>query len=216
MSVGEHRRLTQLEFRLMSEGVGSARPGGRTARTRAAVAAALQEELLEVGYGGTTMDRIARRAGVAKTTVYRRWGSVGQLVVELFAEAASVQIPVPDTGSLEGDLRELARSAVAVLTHPGSRAVFDVVVREAVHDPAARGALTDFFAGRVANAAPIVARAVERGEIPPDTDAAEVIRQVGAPYYARMYITGDPIGVADADRAAAVTALAARGGLLAR
>ena len=120
----------------MAESVGAARPGGRTARTRAAVAAALQEELLEVGYGGTTMDRIARRAGVAKTTVYRRWGSVGQLVVELFAEAARIQIPVPDTGSLEGDLRELARSAVAVLTDPRSRAVFDVVVREAVHDPA--------------------------------------------------------------------------------
>jgi hypothetical protein len=41
-----------------------------------------------------------------------------------------------------------------------------------------------------------------------------VIRQLGAPYYARLYITGDPIGVADADRAAAVTALAARHGVL--
>ena len=201
---------------MVSDGVGSARPGGRTARTRAAVAAALQEELLEVGYGGTTIDRIAKRAGVAKTTVYRRWGSVGQLVVELFAEAAGVQIPVPDTGSLEGDLRALARSAVAVLTDPRSRAIFDVVVREAVHDPAARGALTTFFAGRVANAEPIVARAVDRGEVPADTDAAEVIRQLGAPYYARLYITGDPIGVADADRAAAVTAVAARAGLLAK
>jgi AcrR family transcriptional regulator len=178
------------------------------------VAAALQEELLEVGYGGTTIDRIAKRAGVAKTTVYRRWGSVGQLVVELFAEAAGGRIPIADTGSLEGDLRALARSAVAVLLHPQSRAIFDVVVREAVHNPAARAALTDFFAGRVANAAPIVSRAVARGEIPPDTDAAEVIRQLGAPYYARLYITGDPIGVPDADRAAAVVALAAKAGLL--
>ncbi|MFF5297528.1 TetR/AcrR family transcriptional regulator [Paractinoplanes globisporus] len=178
------------------------------------MAAALQEELLEVGYGGTTIDRIAKRAGVAKTTVYRRWGSVGQLVVELFAEAAGGRIPIADTGSLEGDLRALARSAVAVLLHPQSRAIFDVVVREAVHDPAARAALTDFFAGRVANAAPIVERAVARGEIPAGTDAAEVIRQLGAPYYARMYITGDPIGEADADRAAAVVSLAARAGLL--
>ncbi|MFC7277618.1 TetR/AcrR family transcriptional regulator [Paractinoplanes rhizophilus] len=191
------------------------RPGGRTARTRTAVAAALQEELLEVGYAGTTIERIARRAGVAKTTLYRRWGSVGQLVVDLFHEAAAVEIPVADTGSLEGDLRALARSAVTLLLHPRSRAVFDIVVGEAVHDEAARAALTDFFAGRVANAAPIVARAVARGEIPANTDAAEVIRQLGAPYYARLYITGDPIGEADADRAAAVTAMAARAGLLA-
>src|SRR5689334_16812927 len=97
--------LTQLEFRLASDGVGSVRPGGRTARTRDAVSAALQEELLEVGYAGTTIERIAQRAGVAKTTVYRRWGSVGQLVVELFAAEAGAQIPVADTGSFEGDLR---------------------------------------------------------------------------------------------------------------
>jgi AcrR family transcriptional regulator len=155
----------------------------------------------------------AQRAGVAKTTVYRRWGSVGQLVVELFAEAASAQIPVADTGSLEGDLRELARASVAVLRHPPSRAIFDIVVREAVHDPAARAALATFFASRIKNAAGIVERAVARGEIPPDTDAAEVIRQLGAPYYARLYITGEPIDRADADRAAAVVALAAREGL---
>jgi AcrR family transcriptional regulator len=178
------------------------------------VAAALQEELLEVGYAGTTIERIARRAGVAKTTVYRRWGSVGQLVVDLFDEAAAVEIPIADTGSLEGDLRALARSAVAALLHPRNRAVFDIVVREAIHDASARAALSDFFAGRVVNAAPIVARAVARSEIPAGTDAAEVIRQLGAPYYARLYITGEPIGEADADRAAAVVALAARAGLL--
>ena len=90
--------------------------------------------------------------------------------------------------------------------------MFDVVVREAVHDPAARGALTGFFAGRVANAAPIVERSVERGEIPAEDEAAEVIRQLGGRRITRrLYITGDPIGVADADRAAAVTAAAGAG-----
>lgn len=198
----------------MADGVGSVRPGGRTARTRAAVAAAVQAELVDVGYGGTTIDRIAKRAGVAKTTVYRRWGSVSQLVVDMFADAARAQIPVADTGSLEGDLRELARSSVASLLHPANRAVVDVVVSEAVHDPSAREVLTTFFAGRMENAAVIVRRAVDRGEVPAGTDAAEVIRLVGAPYYARLYITGEPIGPEDADRAAAVVALAARNGLL--
>jgi AcrR family transcriptional regulator len=196
------------------DGVGSVRPGGRTARTRAAVAAAVQAELLEVGYGATTIDRIAKRAGVAKTTVYRRWGSVSQLVVDMFADAARAQIPVADTGSIEGDLRELARSSVALLLNPANRAVIDIVVSEAVHNPSARDTLTTFFAARVANASVIVRRAVERGEVPAGTDVAEVIRLVGAPYYARLYITGDPIGMDDADRAAAVVALAARSGLL--
>src|SRR6185437_7922491 len=117
---------------MTADGVGSIRPGGRTARTRAAVAAAVQAELLEVGYGGTTIDRIAKRAGVAKTTVYRRWGNVSQLVVDMFA----------DTGSIEGDLRELARSSVALLLNPVNRAIIDIVVSEAVHNPSARDTLT--------------------------------------------------------------------------
>jgi AcrR family transcriptional regulator len=199
---------------MTADGVGSIRPGGRTARTRAAVAAAVQAELLEVGYGGTTIDRIAKRAGVAKTTVYRRWGNVSQLVVDMFADAASTQIPVADTGSIEGDLRELARSSVALLLNPVNRAIIDIVVSEAVHNPSARDTLTTFFTSRIENAAGIVQRAVDRGEVPAGTDAAEVIRLVGAPYYARLYITGDPIGMADADRAAAVVALAAKEGLL--
>jgi AcrR family transcriptional regulator len=199
---------------MTADGVGSIRPGGRTARTRAAVAAAVQAELLEVGYGGTTIDRIAKRAGVAKTTVYRRWGNVSQLVVDMFADAASTQIPVADTGSIEGDLRELARSSVALLLNPVNRAIIDIVVSEAVHNPSARDTLTTFFTSRIENAAVIVQRAVDRGEVPAGTDAAEVIRLVGAPYYARLYITGDPIGMADADRAAAVVALAAKEGLL--
>ena len=201
---------------MTADGVGSIRPGGRTARTRAAVAAAVQAELLEVGYGGTTIDRIAKRAGVAKTTVYRRWGNVGQLVVDMFAEAAGTQIPIADTGSFEGDLRELARSSIAALRNPANRAVFDIVVSAAVHDPAARESLTAFFAARIDNGAVIVQRAVDRGEVPADADAAEVIRLVGAPYFARLYITGEPIDPEDADRWAAMVALAARNGLLSR
>jgi AcrR family transcriptional regulator len=214
MSMTDGTRLTQLEFHLASEGVGSVRPGGRTARTRAAVAEALQAELLEVGYAGTTIERIAQRAGVAKTTVYRRWGSLPQLVVDLFAETAATRNPVPDTGSLEGDLRQLGRQSIALLRTAPLRAVFDVVVREAIHDPAARTALTTLFADRMAGGAVIVERAVTRGEATPDTDAAEVIRLVGAPYYARAYITGEPIDESIADRTAAILALAARSGLI--
>ncbi|WP_432980706.1 TetR/AcrR family transcriptional regulator [Dactylosporangium sp. CA-233914] len=197
-----------------AEPVGTVRPGGRTARTRAAVAEAVRQELVEVGFTGTTMERIAQRAGVAKTTLYRRWGSVAQLVIDLFTETAAAQIPLPDTGSLEGDLRELGRSSIALLRMPPLRAAFDVIVREAIHDPAARAALTAFSAARIANGSALVHRAIERGEAPPGTDAAEVVRLVGAPYFARAYITGEPLEPQIADRTAAMLALAIRAGLL--
>ncbi len=201
----------------MADGAaGQARPGGRTARTRESVMSALITELLEHGYAGTTMERIATRAGVAKTTLYRRWGGVDQIVLELFSDATADAIPVPDTGSFEDDLRELTRSAVDLLLNPLAREIFDVVVGEAVHNATARTALTEFFERRVRGGAVVVERAVQRGEVPEDTDAAEVIRQAGAPYFARVYVTGDRISQEDADRAAAVTALAARNGLLRR
>ncbi|MER7001622.1 TetR/AcrR family transcriptional regulator [Dactylosporangium sp. NPDC000555] len=198
----------------MREPVGTVRPGGRTARTRAAVAEALRAELLEVGYAGTTIERIAQRAGVAKTTVYRRWGSLTKLVVDVFSDTASTRIPLPDTGTFEGDLRALGHASIALLSTPHLRAIVDVVVREAIHDPAARAALTDFFASRIAIGSVLVDRAVNRGEAAPGTDAAEVIRLIGAPYYARAYITGEEIDPAVADRTAAMIALAAREGIL--
>ncbi|MEV8511046.1 TetR/AcrR family transcriptional regulator [Dactylosporangium sp. NPDC051484] len=198
----------------MREPVGTVRPGGRTARTRAAVAEALQAELLEVGYAGTTIERIAQRAGVAKTTVYRRWGSLTKLVIDVFSDTAGTRIPLPDTGTFEGDLRALGQASITLLCTPHLRAIVDVVVREAIHDPAARAALTGFFASRIAIGSALVDRAVNRGEAAPGTDAAEVIRLVGAPYYARAYITGEEIDPAVADRTAAMIALAAREGIL--
>ena len=59
---------------------GSRRPGGRTARTRAAVMRAVIGELIDNGYAGATVERVAVRAGVAKTTIYRRWRSMDGLL----------------------------------------------------------------------------------------------------------------------------------------
>ncbi|HTU08287.1 MAG TPA: helix-turn-helix domain-containing protein, partial [Trebonia sp.] len=64
---------------------GSLRPGGRTARTRAAVLRAAIEELNDSGYSEASVERVAQRAGVAKTTIYRRWGSLDGLLADMMA-----------------------------------------------------------------------------------------------------------------------------------
>ncbi|MEV4410757.1 TetR/AcrR family transcriptional regulator [Catellatospora sp. NPDC049609] len=191
---------------------GTARPGGRTARNRAAVLDAVRAELAEAGYAGTTVDRIAQRAGVAKTTVYRRWGSIEGLVVDLLGELSAAAIPLPDTGDVESDLRDLARGIVALLQDPVDSAPVTAVIAAAIHTPAARQALTDFYAARIRHAAHLVDRAVERGQLPAGTDAVEVIRLVGAPIYYRALVTGEPIDDAVAHRAAAAAVAAARAG----
>lgn len=202
----------QLEFTLSVDAPGTVRPGGRTARTRAAVMAAVIEELSEHGYAGARLERVAARAGVAKTTIYRRWGSLDGLLADLMAERAAQEIPVPDEGDLGSDLRVLARHAVASVRDPVVRAALASIVAAAVQSPAAREVLTRFLAGRTATMTVIVNRAVQRGEVPAGTDAAGIIRTVTALIYYRVFIAGEQAGEDLADGAAAIAAAAARAG----
>ena len=202
----------QLEFALSVDAPGTVRPGGRTARTRATVMAAVIEELSEHGYAGTRLERVAARAGVAKTTIYRRWGSLEGLLADLMAEQAAQEIPVPDEGDLGSDLRALARDAVASVRDPAVRAALASIVAAAVQGPAAREVLTRFLAGRTATMTVIVDRAVRRGEVPAGTDAAGIIRTVTALIYYRLFIAGEQAGEDLADSAAAIAAAAARAG----
>jgi AcrR family transcriptional regulator len=183
---------------------------------RAAVRDATLAELAEKGYDGLTVEGIAARSGVHKTTVYRRWGSVAGLAADVLDLAAGESWPVPDTGTIEGDLRELARLVVTGFTDPGAGPVAKAFVSAAVQNPATAQALHAFFAGWHEQSAIIIGRAIERGELPAGTDAAEVVRFAVAPIYYRLFITGEPIDLAVAHRAAAAALAAARAGALHR
>ena len=193
-----------------TEAPGTRRPGGRTARTRDAVLQAVISELAENGYAETTVERIAARAGVAKTTIYRRWGGFNGLLADLMAQYAAREIPVPDTGHLDSDLRALAREIVASLQHPAIRAAFGSIVAAAIQDQAAQEVLSRFIAARTATMTVIVRRASQRGDVPDGTDAAEVLQIVTAQIYYRLFIAGEQPSQALADRAAATAAAAAR------
>jgi len=195
---------------LDAEPPGTRRPGGRTARTRAAVLQAVISELAENGYAGTTVERIAARAGVAKTTIYRRWGGLNGLLADLMAQYAAREIPVPDTGHLDSDLRALAREILASLQHPAIRAAFGSIVAAAIQEQAAQEVLSRFIAARTATMTVIVRRASQRGDLPDGIDAAEVLQIVTAQIYYRLFIVGEQPSQALADRAAATAAAAAR------
>src|ERR1700761_3942627 len=88
------------------------RPGGRSARVQAAVFAAAAELLGEPDWSRISLARVAERAGVNSTTLYRRWGSLENLIGELADKAVSDRSPLPDTGTLAGDVREHAKTLV--------------------------------------------------------------------------------------------------------
>lgn len=196
------------------EGVepGTVRPGGRTARVRAAVLQAAGDALAEHGFDGLDLADVARRAEVGKTTVYRRWSTTTGLVADLLDDMAEQSSPRADTGSLDGDLLANARLVVRTLTDPRQGALFKAVIAAATCDPRAARALHRFYATRIEEWAPCVTRAAERGEVPPGTDPAEVIRAVSAPLYYRFLVSGDELDEGAADRAAGAAGAAARAG----
>ncbi len=191
---------------------GTVRPGGRTAKVREAVLRAAGDALAEDGFDRLDLAEIARRAGVGKTTVYRRWGTVPGLVADLLGEMATDSLPRAETGSLLGDLTAQARLVQSTLADARQGPLFRALITAASCDRQTAAALHDFYRVRTEEWAPCVVAAVERGEIPEGTDAAEVIRAVSAPLYYRLLVSGDPIDRAGADRAAQAAAAAARAG----
>lgn len=188
----------------------SSRPGGRTARNREAVRDATLAELAEHGYAGLTVEAVATRSGVHKTTVYRRWGGVDGLVVDALALADEDDWTPPDTGSFERDLRELAREVVRSFG-PAQTAF----VAAAFQSERAATALHAFYAERYRRAEEVVMRAVARGEVPAGTDAGAVVKAAVAPFFSRVVIAGEQASQELADQSAAAVAHAARAGVYA-
>jgi AcrR family transcriptional regulator len=167
------------------------RPGGRSARVRAAVLAATLAELAGCGYSGVTLDGVAARAEVHKTTLYRRWRTKEALVLDAMLEEASRTVAVPDTGSLRGDLMELARRSATIQTSPAGEAVVRAVAGEAPGNPHMAAANRRFWADRLTLDRTILRRAVDRGEIA--TDNQPVIEMLLGPLYFRLLVTGGPL-----------------------
>ncbi len=187
--------------------------GRRGAPVRDAVLSATLSELAEVGYDALTVEAVARRAGVHKTTVYRRWVDRSGLVVDALTSQIAVDVPISSAGPIESDLRRYARSFVRWVTSPTGRTVLAALLSDAARLPEIAEVKRRFFADRIARAEPLVAAAIARGELPPTTSPGDVVRGLVAPIYLRLAITAEPVDQSTADAAArdALTLARSRG-----
>lgn len=186
------------------------RPGGRSAKVRESVLDATIAELTERGYRDLTVEAVAQRAGVHKTTVYRRWRSPEGLVADALDRAAEQPWPIPDTGTLTSDLRALTELLRTGFTDPESAPVATAFVAAGMHHPEAADALRAFYTARHREAAAIIDRAIARGELEPGIDPIEIVRFAVAPLFHRLFITHEPITTADTRRAADAAIAVAR------
>lgn len=171
---------------------------------RAAVLDATLVELSASSYEQLRIEEVADRAGVNKTTVYRRWPTKSELVAAAALANSQRAVPIPDTGSLAEDLRALARSVAANIgTEPGRRITRNLVAAACAADDAAAG-MAAFWSERIELARAIVDRAIARGELDGDVDADLVIETLIGALYVRLLMTGEPITADIADAAASI------------
>ncbi|MGW1228874.1 TetR/AcrR family transcriptional regulator [Streptomyces sp. NPDC001478] len=175
-----------------------------------AIRRAVFEELAAVGFARMSIEGIARRAGVGKTAVYRRWKSKLHLVQDLVAAVAVQGMPAPSTGSLYRDVRALLDLAAYGLRHPLASQVIPDLLVEAARNPEIADTIKAVLLDPQQGIAAVVVReAVARGELPRDTDPDRVLDLIVGPLYWRLAVVrGDlPRGYLDDLAASAVAAL---------
>ncbi|MCV7228086.1 TetR/AcrR family transcriptional regulator [Mycolicibacterium komossense] len=181
------------------------RPGGRSARVTAAVHTAVDELLVEEGPGGFTVADVARRAGVNPSSIHRRWGSLEAVILELEAAKLTEISPLPDTGTLRGDLLAYARTAAADIVRPGRLAFLQALIGARDLNTEQRSAP---LLQRAAQLQSMLDRARDRGE--PSLHYTAIVDCILAPVYLR-YLLGMSIDEPDLelflDRTLASTAL---------
>ncbi len=164
----------------------------RVIRSRISVLAAAVELMSEKGIAGTSIDAVAARSGVAKTTIYRQWDNQQALVLDAFATLLDPP-PTPETGTLRGDLRELVRGLAQALTVSPAAALMPALIDAAERDPAFADLHHQEAARRHQAARTALTRGVNRGELPPGIDPADVIDLLTGPIFYRRYVSGDAV-----------------------
>lgn len=163
------------------------RPGGRSARVRSDVHAAVTALQSEQPLAEITMARIAERSGVHLGTLYRRWGSVDGVLLDVVSERLSARSPVPDTGDYANDLREYARQAAEDLAGSEGALLLRTLVSVRLGDG---GSLPPALSRRFDELQLMLDRAAARGETVPTSE--DVFELVIAPLCASLLFGTDP------------------------
>lgn len=182
------------------EVLGERRPGRpRDAAADAAILDAAVGVLAELGSAAFTVDAVAARAGCGKATIYRRWPSRSALLLDTAHQMGLHPTPF-DTGSLRSDMVALLTELARKMRETEAGRILPSVVAEAVVNKEMRDVLTAWIHDRRQSPREIVARAVERGELPTDVDVELLLDLTGGTVIFRELIAGERTERADVER----------------
>jgi AcrR family transcriptional regulator len=174
----------------------------RDPRIDDAVLRATVQLIGKTGYADLSVDAIARRAGTSKPAIYRRWPSKAHLVHEAVFPIGDATA-LPDTGSLAGDVREMMRRTVAVLTSPAARAALPGLVGEMATDLTLHTALLERFGDILSRGlTERLDAAAARGAVRPDVTAADLVEALAGITFLALLTRGEALDDAWVERAA--------------
>lgn len=174
----------------MSAVAGAAAPrvDPRVARSRAAVVAAALDIVRERGIAACTIEAVAQRSGVARSTIYRQWDDQPALVLDAIGSTLTAP-PDPDTGTLRGDLLALLGGLARALQEGPGAALLPAVVEAAERDPRFAELHRREASLRHRVVRDVLERGVARGELPPGTDPDDVLDLVTGPLFHRRWVS---------------------------
>lgn len=184
-----------------------ARALSKTARGK--MLAAAHDVVLECGVSGFSVDEVARRSGVAKTTIYRHFENAKELLVAALDQVMTAP-PTPDTGSLRGDLVEYLTHVRPTFADVGLRTLFFEIYAAAARDPDLRDQYAALMGARAGPTTAIFEHAHARGELDPEIDYLTMLEIVQGPLISRSMSRPETLAELDlaalADRMAAALA----------
>ena len=164
----------------------------RVERSKAAVLAETYRQLTQSGMSGVSIDDVARNSGVAKTTIYRHWPSRSALLIDACSRIGDRQ-DVPDTGNLRGDLLALTTVVAERLRTAAWPRVLPSIIDAAERDPEIASMQSALHEGNMAPFYAVVERAKDRGEMPSDGLAADLIAAALGPLFYRRWFSKEAI-----------------------
>lgn len=171
----------------------------------AAITEAVLDELAEQGYSRLSMEAVAKRAGVGKSALYRRWPSKQEMALAVIAEFSVARAAFPDTGDLRGDLRASLDALLDWLTHPRFSRILPDLVAEMARNRELADLVEKMTGGpRREQAAAMFRRAIDRGELDPGTDIEMALDLIAAPLYWRLTVRAVGVGPTYLDDVAAM------------
>ena len=170
-------------------------PATRSERSEAAILAATRELLAEGGVRELTVEGVAARSGVAKTTIYRRWRSKDELALAVLMDMVQTVATVRERDDTRAELIALVQGAVRVLGKTLMGSVMQGLVSELATDPQLAQAFRDrVVALRRAEVEKVLRRGIARGELRSDVDVGLTHELLFGAVYYRLLLSGAPLG----------------------